>query len=69
MIGLISRQGGHMAGRKQTNRPRQPKMPVRRDRAWFERNVAEQKAELDKVPAHRQMKLKPRSGTEEAQKK
>jgi len=47
-----------MAGREQTNRPRQPKMPVRRDRAWFERNVAEQKAELDKLPADRRERLR-----------
>jgi len=49
---------GHMAGRKQTNKPRQPKMPLRRGRAWFERNVAEQKAELDKLPVGRQKGLR-----------
>jgi hypothetical protein len=39
-----------MTTRKQTNRPRQPKMPVRRGRAWFERNVAGRKAQRAKPP-------------------
>ena len=58
-----------MAGRKQTNRPRQPKMPVRRDPAWFERNVAELKAELDKLPVDRQKALRRKLDTEEKREK
>ena len=42
-----------MAGRKQTNQPRQPKLPVMKDRAWFERNVADRKARLAKPPVTR----------------
>ncbi len=58
-----------MAGRKQTNRPRQPKMPVRRNSAWFERNVAERKAGLDKSPADRQKALRRKLDSEEKRRK
>jgi hypothetical protein len=39
-------------------RSRQPKKPVRRERTWFERNVAEQIAELAKLPVDRQERLR-----------
>ncbi|MCC6486388.1 MAG: hypothetical protein IT364_02725 [Candidatus Hydrogenedentes bacterium] len=47
-----------MTRRKPTSRPRQPKMPMRKDRAWFERKVAELKAEAEKLTAERQEQLR-----------
>ena len=58
-----------MAGRKQTSRPRQPKMPVRRDPAQFERNVAEQKSELGKLPVSRQEAPRRKLDTDENREK
>jgi hypothetical protein len=34
------------------------KTATKKDRAWFERKVAELKADLDKLPADRQAQLK-----------
>ena len=69
MSGVVTRQDGHMAGRKQTNRPRQPKMPMRRAPACFERNVAELKLELAKLPVDRQKALRRKLDTEEKREK
>jgi hypothetical protein len=50
-----------MKGRRQdsrvANNPKTQAVP-KKDRAWFERKVAELKAELDKLPADRQEQLK-----------
>jgi len=40
--------------RKKTGKTKPPKQ----DRAWFERQVAELKAQLEKLPADRQQQLK-----------
>jgi hypothetical protein len=37
---------------------RQTKAAPKKDRAWFERSVAELKAELEKLPADRQEQFK-----------
>jgi hypothetical protein len=42
---------------KRTGRTRKKATP-KKDRAWFERKVAELKAELEKLPADRQEQLK-----------
>jgi hypothetical protein len=41
------------------------KTAPKEDRAWFERKVAELKAELEKLPADRQEQLKQELETEE----
>jgi hypothetical protein len=46
------RQGSRAAGK-----PKKKAAP-KKDRAWFERKVAELKAELDKLPADRQEQLR-----------
>ncbi len=42
---------------KPTDRPKKKTAP-KKDRAWFERKVAELKTELEKLPADRQTQLK-----------
>jgi hypothetical protein len=48
-----------MKGKRQDTRTagRSKKKAAPKDRAWFERKVAELKAELDKLPADRQEQL------------
>lgn len=41
------------------------KAPLKKDRAWFERKVAELKTELEKLPADRQEKLRQKLRQEE----
>lgn len=45
--------------RQDSRAGRKPKTKVapKKDRAWFERKVAELKADLDKLPADRQQQL------------
>jgi hypothetical protein len=43
--------------RKRTGKPKKTAAP-KKDRAWFERKVAELKTELEKLPADRQEQLK-----------
>jgi hypothetical protein len=42
--------------KKRDGKPKKKEAP-KRDRAWFERKVAELKAELEKLPADRQEQL------------
>jgi hypothetical protein len=55
---VVTHRDGYMTRRKQTNKPRQPKMPFKKDRAWFEARIAELKTALEKLPADRQEQLK-----------
>jgi len=41
-----------------TGRGKKKAAPAKKGRAWFERKVAELKAELEKLPADRQEQLK-----------
>jgi hypothetical protein len=48
-----------MSGKRKDSREAgKPKKTVPKDRAWFERKVAELKAELEKLPADRQAELR-----------
>lgn len=48
-----------MKGKRQDSRAAgKPKKKAAKDQAWFERKVAELKAELDKLPADRQEQLR-----------
>jgi hypothetical protein len=48
-----------MNGKRRDSRvARKPKAAAEKDRAWFERKVAELKAELDKLPPDRQEQLR-----------
>ena len=48
-----------MSGKRKDSREAgKPKTKTAKDRTWFERKVAELKAELDKLPAHRQEQLR-----------
>ena len=44
--------------RKDSRAARKPNTKAAKDRAWFERKVAELKAELEKLPAERQRQLR-----------
>jgi hypothetical protein len=47
-----------MKGKRQDSRAGKSKAASKKDRAWFERKVAELKAELDKLAADRQEQFK-----------
>jgi hypothetical protein len=49
---------------KRTGKAKKKATP-KKDRAWFERKVAELKTELEKLPADRQEQLKRELGSEE----
>jgi hypothetical protein len=47
-----------MSGKRKDSRQAGKPKTVPKDRAWFERKVAELKAELEKLPADRQAELR-----------
>jgi hypothetical protein len=47
-----------MKGKRNDSRAGKPKGTPKKDQAWFERKVAELKAELEKLPADRQEQLR-----------
>jgi len=56
-VGPVSGEGGEIRGRMKKRTGKAKKAAPKKDRAWFERKVAELKTELENLPADRQEQL------------